>query len=41
MSVLIDQRTRFVIQGITGNVGRFSVVSDPQGAMFAMFTPRA
>src|SRR5450759_415747 len=24
MSVLIDQRTRFVIQGITGNVGRFS-----------------
>jgi succinyl-CoA synthetase alpha subunit len=24
MSVIIDQRTRFVIQGITGNVGRFS-----------------
>ena len=24
MSVLIDQRSRFVIQGITGNVGRFS-----------------
>ena len=24
MSVLIDQRTRFLIQGITGNVGRFS-----------------
>ncbi len=24
MSVLIDQRSRFIIQGITGNVGRFS-----------------
>jgi succinyl-CoA synthetase alpha subunit len=24
MSVLIDSRTRFIIQGITGNVGRFS-----------------
>ncbi len=25
MSVLIDQHSRFIIQGITGNVGRFSV----------------
>lgn len=24
MSVLIDQRSRFIIQGVTGNVGRFS-----------------
>ncbi len=24
MSVLIDQHSRFIIQGITGNVGRFS-----------------
>ena len=24
MSVLIDRRSRFIIQGITGNVGRFS-----------------
>ena len=24
MSILIDQRSRFIIQGITGNVGRFS-----------------